>query len=62
MRANAIYSCLKYGLLPWWMYEDVKHYECSYISHLWLNIQYMCRWLTFQEYESDIEFEKEYNL
>lgn len=61
MRAKAIYHCLKYGLLPWWMYEDKKHYDFGYWQHLWINLCYAFKWATFRETESDIIFEKEVN-
>lgn len=62
MRIRAIYKALKHGILPWWMYEDKKHYNGSYLQHLCINIQYAWRWITFNELESDIEFEKEVNV
>lgn len=61
MRARAILYCLKYGLLPWWVYEDKKHYDCGYWEHLWVNLVYAWRWLTYTETCSDIQFEKEVN-
>jgi hypothetical protein len=61
MRLRAILKALYHGLLPWWMYESKKHYECSYWQHLWINVIYAWRWLTFGEYESDVEFEKQIN-
>jgi hypothetical protein len=62
MRFKAIYSAIKHGCLPWWMYEREKHYKGSYWSHLWLNIKYAWRWIIFREFESDIEFEKQINM
>lgn len=61
MRLKAIYYSIKHGLLPYWMYEKKKHYNCSYLSHLWINIKYAWRWITFREYQSDIDFEKHIN-
>jgi hypothetical protein len=61
MRLKAIYKALYHGILPYWCYEDVKHYDCSYWQHLWINIQYAFRWATFREYQSDVEFEKTNN-
>lgn len=57
MRLRAIYGALKYGILPWWMYERVKHYECSYWQHLRINLRYALRWALFKEDKSDVEFE-----
>lgn len=61
MRIKAIACALWFGLLPWQLYEKKKHYECSYLQHLWLNIKYACRWLFFKETESDREFERTVN-
>lgn len=61
MRLKAIYKSIYHGLMPYWVYEGQKHYECSYLQHLWINIKYAFRWATFREDESDIEFEKEIN-
>lgn len=61
IRIKAILNCLYFGLLPWWVYERNRHYDCSYIRHLAINIQYAWRWITFQENESDREFELKVN-
>lgn len=61
MRSKAIYNAIKHGLLPYWMYETEKHYDCSYWQHLFINVRYAFRWITFRELELDIEFEKEIN-
>lgn len=60
MRVKAIYNSLKHGLLPYWMYEKNPHYDCTYFEHLWINIKYAYRWATFNELQSDIDFEKEH--
>jgi hypothetical protein len=60
-RLRAIIYAFWYGILPWWMYEEKRHYECSYLAHLWLNITYAMRWLFFLESESDRAFEKKVN-
>lgn len=57
-RARAIYNALKHGLLPWWMYERQRHYDCTYWEHLVINLKYACRWMMFTEDASDVEFEK----
>jgi hypothetical protein len=62
IRIKAIYYCLKYGLLPYWLYEKECHYKgTSYLQHLLINIKYACVWITFNETEEDIEFEKAFN-
>lgn len=58
LRIKAICSAVKHGFLPSCLYEKTKHYECSYLRHLWINIKYACRWASFCEDQSDIEFEK----
>lgn len=50
-----------YSVLPWWVYEEEKHYRCSYLYHLWINIQMAWRWMTGSETENDIYFEKTVN-
>lgn len=59
MRIKAIYSAIKHGLLPYWMYEKEKHYSCGYWEHLIINVKYALRWMTFNEDQEDIEFEKQ---
>jgi hypothetical protein len=61
MRIRAIIYALWFGLLPWQLYEKKKHYECSYLHHLWINIKYATRWLFYKETESDHEFELKVN-
>lgn len=61
MRKKAIYKALYHGILPYWCYEDVKHYDCSYWQHFIINLKYAWRWVTFKEDESDVEFERHTN-
>lgn len=62
LRARAIGCCIFYGLAPHWLYEDEPHYApLSYLGHLWLNIVYGLRWLTFRESAQDRAFEREVN-
>lgn len=62
MRPRAIASCLFYGLAPWQLYEDECHYApWGYWRHLWENVVYGVRWLTFRETAEDWEFEREVN-
>jgi len=61
MRARAIYRAIKHGVLPYWLYEKEKHYDCSYIEHLAINLRYAWRWITFTELKSDVSFEKSSN-
>jgi hypothetical protein len=60
-RIKAIACALWFGILPWWMYEEKRHYDCSYAHHLWINIKYAVRWILFIENESDRQFEKKTN-
>lgn len=61
MRIRTVYKALYHGIFPYWCYEKTKHYDCSYLTHLWINLTYAWRWLTFNEDESDIQFENETN-
>jgi hypothetical protein len=61
VRIKAIYYAIKFGLLPYWLYEAERHYECSYFQHLCVNLNYAWRWITFHENISDLDFEKETN-
>lgn len=58
VRVKAIVCALYYGILPWWMYENKKHFEGSYLHHLFINIGYAAMWLFFMETEDDRRFEK----
>jgi hypothetical protein len=62
MRRRAIWCALKFGLLPWWLYEEEKHYAgMGYWAHLWLNLRYGARWLLHREDGGDRAFEMEVN-
>jgi hypothetical protein len=61
VRLKAILNCLRFGVLPWWAYEKKRHYDCSYFEHLLINIRYAWRWVTYQDDESDRDFESEVN-
>jgi len=64
-RGRAIWFALKYGVLPWWMYESECHYEAEgtsgYLSHLRVNLGLVWRWATLTETAADIAFEFEVN-
>lgn len=58
MRAKAVFFALKYGLLPWRLYEDECHYEpMGYFAHLALNLALALRWATWSETADDRRFE-----
>ena len=61
VRIKAIMYSLYHGFMHYWVYESSKHYNCSYFQHLWINITYAFRWMTFREDKSDIEFERSKN-
>lgn len=61
VRIRAICKAIYHGVLPYRCYEKVKHYDCSYLQHLLINLKYAWRWVTFKEDESDIAFEKQIN-
>jgi hypothetical protein len=48
-RIKAIACALYFGILPWQWYENEKHYQCSYLRHLVLNIGYALKWMFFLE-------------
>ena len=58
---RAIFYSMKYAILPYWMYESVKHYECSYWNHFIENMRYAARWINGDVDESDYEFERKTN-
>lgn len=61
-RRRAIRLALKYGLLPWWSYENSPHYTpMTYWEHLWLNLVYAAVWLLRLEDDDDREFERVVN-
>jgi hypothetical protein len=65
LRARAIWFALKYGVLPWWLYESECHYEAEgasgYIPHLRVNLCLAWRWATFSESADDVAFERGVN-
>lgn len=63
IRIRAIYYSLKFGFLPWWLYESACHYRgMSYLEHLQLNINYALVWASRKETKQDYEFERDVNL
>lgn len=62
MRFRAIGCAIFYGVVPSWLYEDTPHYApWGYWRHLWENVAYGLRWLTFRETGEDGRFEAEVN-
>ena len=57
MRTRAVLKALYHGLLPYWCYEKVRHYECSYLQHLVVNLKYAFRWIIGKQQFGDIRFE-----
>jgi hypothetical protein len=58
IRAKAIFYALKYGLLPWWLYEDRCHHAgMGYFGHVWINLKQAGRWATWSETRDDVRFE-----
>lgn len=60
-RYRAVFCCLWFGVLPWWVYEAKPHYDCGYWAHLWLNLRYAWVWITGMETPEDDEFERTVN-
>jgi hypothetical protein len=65
LRARAIWFALKYGVLPWWLYESECHYEGEgvrgYLPHRLVNLGLAWRWASFAESADDVAFEREVN-
>ena len=61
-RARAIFCCIWFGTMPWQLYENEKHYEYDYWSHLKLNWRMVWVWLTSWKLDAEeLEFEYEVN-
>lgn len=58
VRFRAIQAALFYGFYPWWIYEQKRHYSCSYLHHLKLNLLIALRWATWHETARDHQFER----
>ena len=62
IRARAIFCCVWFGTMPWWLYESKKHYEYGYFSHLKLNWKMVFVWLTNLKIDvEELEFEEKAN-
>jgi len=61
VRARAIFCCIYFSLMPWWIYENKKHYRRTYWKHIKLNLSQIKVWLLRKETQEDIEFEKQIN-
>ena len=61
MRARAIFCCIYFSLMPWWIYEKKKHYRRTYWKHIKLNFGQIRLWILKQETQEDIDFEREIN-
>ena len=61
LRLRAIWCCLYFSIVPWWVYEKYRHYQSSYLRHLRLNLETAWLWLTFRESPTWVDFEKEVN-
>ena len=61
-RARAIFCCIWFGTMPWQLYENKKHYEYDYVSHLKLNWNMVLVWLTSLKIDvEELKFEQEVN-
>jgi hypothetical protein len=61
-RIRAIFCCIWFGTMPWQLYENEKHYEYDYWSHLKLNWRMLWVWLTSWKLDAEeLEFEHEVN-
>ena len=57
MRIRAIFCCIYFSLVPWWIYEKKKHYRRTYWRHIKLNFGDAKTWLLRRETQEDIDFE-----
>ena len=61
MRIRAVFCCIYFSLMPWWIYEKKKHYDTNYLKHMKLNLSQIKVWLLKQETQEDLDFERETN-
>mgnify|MGYP003451633122 CR=1 FL=1 len=65
IRIKAIWCCLFYGLMPWWVYEQECHYKGdSYWQHLVMNVKYAGVWIAnypVKPTPEHLAFEKQFN-
>lgn len=62
VRIRAIFCCIWFGTMPWRLYENKKHYEYDYVSHLKLNWNMVLVWLTSLKIDAEeLKFEQEVN-
>lgn len=63
-RYRAIFHCLYFSILPYWVYEKKCHYSSGkdlgkdYLSHLWMNILTAKSLLFHTEHECTHNFHK----
>ena len=61
LRIKALFDCLYFALVPYWVYEDSPHYgeeRGAYLHHARINWRVAKHWLTFSETESMIQLAK----
>jgi len=61
VRLRAILCALWFGIIPWWVYEEERHYPEPYLEHLWLNLVYAAHWALGRQTLGDVRFELENN-
>ena len=69
LRARAVFCCLYFGILPWWIYEQVSHYGpdgggdrgMGYWRHLGLNLRRAWLWAVGSPSEHEVDFELRVN-
>lgn len=61
LRSRAIFCCLWFGLLPWWVYENTPHCSCPWWEHLKLNLADARMWLENRQSFGDWRFELRVN-
>jgi hypothetical protein len=62
MKARAIFNCIYFGIMPWWVYERNRpHYDCTYREHLNMNMMQAWIWFTNLYVHEDVSFERMVN-
>jgi hypothetical protein len=69
MRRRAVFCCLYFGILPWWIYERTCHYGprddgsrgLGYLRHLTINLRRAVLWACGSPSDHEVDFELRVN-
>lgn len=56
VKAMAIFNCVYFAVMPWWVYEENCHHKTTYWKHLLINLQYAGDWLNGNITQDDVDF------